>query len=149
MKYSVTDMELKEYIETNLNSTSIDEAISSRRNSVGFPNKPNKEEILDWFDRMGYVEVPNTGLSGGDELDDCYKKTGNKCYLLGLYESDGSSWIMAYDSINMYIIRTVKGTENLRNMNGNVILYGANQCDHPTAVTYKEVKEEIEKNARS
>ncbi len=132
-------MNLKNYIT---------EAISSRGNSKQpFPDKADRDKIVEWLDGMDFHEVTNNGLAGSSELMDYWRSTGQKCYVLGLYSEVETAWIMIFDTVNIYFIRTMKKYEKLKSHDGNLILYNAELERCPEPVTFKELKKEIEKHA--
>lgn len=131
--------------------TYISEAISSRRNSKYlFPDHADKDKIVEWLDGNGYAKLKNTGFFGSSELIDHYKRNKEKCYTLGLYENPGTSWIMIYDGVNVYFIRTLRECENIIDSSiGNLILRSPVSSEKQSdAVNFKDIKKEIEKNAR-
>lgn len=84
------------------------EAISSRRNIKEFPkDNTDKQGIIDWLEYSGYDLVsPSRFQRPKETLESHHSKTGNDCYMLGEFNSTGSSWIRIYHDNKVFFIRT-------------------------------------------
>lgn len=139
--------EIRRYFD-NQTSEEITEAVShGRRNLTHFPDKPYKEDIVDWLEYNDYDEVKNNGTGSGYDLQIYYHDTKRKCYLLGLYTSKPTKWIVIYDGENLYTIRT---GDNPATGWGPAysIEFGARPGVQkiPKSMTYEELKYYIDKN---
>jgi hypothetical protein len=122
------------------------EYVSSGRRHNGFPSEPDKDGILYWLETNGFEELENKNFTkGGIDLSEHYEKTRHKCFIVGEFDNVETSWIMIRDDNNTYMVRLKKGTENLRSANGSLIMFNDN--GKVVTVTYRELKEEIERNA--
>lgn len=116
------------------------EAVSHgyKRSKTIFPDKPDKEEVIDWLEANGYDEIKDPEAWDSNLLVIHHRKTGNKCYMLGAYDSPGSSWIMFYNGDLTVLLRTAGDTRHVYCYNGGVT----------NNVTFDRLKKEIEKNLK-
>jgi hypothetical protein len=105
-----------------------------------FPSTNRKEEIIDWLETNGYEKISDNGFPSPAVII----SIGKKCYMLGKYKSKETSWIMfcgGQKKSNVYFVRTVPGTENLLNMDGNAVMIHG---DKSVYSTFKEIKEMVD-----
>ena len=96
--------------------TYINEAISSRANSVGissytpFPQKrTDKDGIVEWLVDNGFKSIEFFGTYIGDDLIKHYDSTGERCFYVSAHNSSpGTHYIIFYDGTKMFLIYTCR-----------------------------------------
>lgn len=139
----ITFEEIKKHFDEQLTLEScISEAVSHgyKRSKTIFPDRPDKEEVIDWLEANGYDEVKDPESWDSNLLVMHHRKTGNKCYMLGAYDSPVSSWIMFYNGDLTVLLRTSGGERH-----GHVYCYNGVVTNN---VTFDRLKKEIEKNLK-
>jgi hypothetical protein len=115
-----------------------------------FPKDPtDKKAIIEWLKDNGYTEIKNNGAITPLSVFGHYERTGEKCYALGLYnKKEETHWIMMFDGVNQYFIRTVPGRDKLRNVDGNAMMrYDKNYNSIKNEyMTFDEIRKEIDKH---
>ena len=90
---------------------SINEAISSRRNSTGFPVTPDKDLIIDWLEENGFRRIfRDIDLKGCcttyENIRKITSSNEDRLYMTGDYTSPTKSWIDFGTRTKWFVIRT-------------------------------------------